>query len=269
MHAKQTDKKYEIPVFYVQDKDLILTDGRKEYTVLSDFRHISFQVFAKTLVAREKASPLSNQVYLGNQCSNTYKNSAFIRYLATFTEIYDIERYNDLITYFKVRVQPSGCVNQRQRLIESKTSNDYAYIPSNYANYLGNPAEIIVNYLSTNPDIYAEDITIKQYGEYNALDYAFAHDSYDGDLTNKIKVISSNVNTKVPGEYQTCYWVSNNIEKTATTCAIVRVIKAPNKRRFISRFTVEDTYLKWWDREDISNMFRKNSALKSKHINLD
>lgn len=269
MHAKQTNKKYEIPVFYVQDKDLVLTDGRKEYTVFSDFRHVSFQVFAKTLVAREKASPLSNQIYLGNQCSKSYKNSAFIRHLAIFNKIYDIERYNDLITYFKVRVQPSGCVEQRQRLIESKTSSDFAYIPSNYANYLGNPAEIIVNFISTKPYIYADDVIIKQYSDYNPLDYASAYDSFDGNLTDKIKVISSNVNTSIPSQYQTCYWVSNNIGKSATTCAMVRVIKVPNKRRFVSRFTVQDTYLKWWRREELTSIFNKKSGLKSKQFNLD
>ena len=182
MNAKQVNRTYRIPLFYVQKHDTILKKGNMEYIILSDFDHIGFSVFKSTLVARTGPSPLSDQLSIGKSCSVAYGNGAFLRQSANFNNILDISLYNGLITYFKVQVQESGCVNQRQRVIESSNSKIYTYVPSTHVNYRGNPAILYVRSHKTAPNLFVESATLYQYETYNPLDYAHAQDETDGQI---------------------------------------------------------------------------------------
>lgn len=267
MHAKQSNHRYRIPLFYASEKDIYLLNGRTEYLIQSDYKHVKFSIYEPTLKAKVKPDPDSDMPSGGTVCSTAYKNLWYLKQNAVFEDIYDIQIYNNQITYFKVRVVPYGCVNERLRLIESKTSNDYVYVPSTQVNYIGNPMIIYVRRLTSIPNIIVEDVTINQYETYEPLKYASASDRFLGNITDKIKVKSTNVNTRIPGIYQTCYEVYNDSNHKAEGCSTITVVKIPSKKRFVSKYTIHDTLLKRWDRQELTNLIKNERTQRTETFN--
>ncbi|MGU8400814.1 immunoglobulin-like domain-containing protein, partial [Clostridium perfringens] len=70
----------------------------------------------------------------------------------------------------------------------------------------------------------AENKTIKVNEDFDPLSGVTASDKEDGDITSKIKVITNEVNTKVPGTYKVVYEVTDNggakTSKTITVTVI-------------------------------------------------
>ena len=69
------------------------------------------------------------------------------------------------------------------------------------------------------PELKASDISIVAGNKFDPFDPKIgleASDPVDGDITNKIKVKSNNVNTSVPGDYQVVYEVTNSLGGTST-----------------------------------------------------
>lgn len=267
MHAKQSGKRYRIPLFYTSKNNLFLESDRTEYIIESDFSHASFSIFGHTLIARSGPSPKSNMIWSGKSCSTSYGNSWFLKQNAVFKNILDIKKYNNLITYFKVEAYPNGCVNNRLRVIESKHKNrKTVYVPSTHVNYIGNPTTIKVRRKISIPVLNIQDAELNQYDEYKPLDYTRASDKFDGNISKDVIVTSTNVNMKIPGKYTTCYKVTNSSKKTATGCGLVNVKKIPSKRRFVSRFTIHDTELRRWNRQELDNKLKDKKNLKSETI---
>ncbi len=262
MNAKQSHKSYEIPLFYLTEGETQFSYQQKDFIIQSDFRHTRLQVFASDLVARSGPSPLSDYINLGKSCSYNYGNSLYMMQNSQFNHIYDINYYNDKITYFKVGVKAYGCVNNRMRAIESKDSSIYAHIPSTHVNYMGNPMIIRVRQKESIPKLFAEHIEINQYEDYDPFFKVSALDAFDGNITDNIELLSSNVNTRIPGNYQSCYQVSNSFNKTTNGCRFVKVIPIPSKRRFISKYTAHDTQLKRWNRTELREKMSNEYFIK-------
>ena len=269
MHAKQAKKIFRIPIFYVQDDDTIFTKDDLEYTLLSDFKYMRFSVFARTLIGRKGPSPLSDAIQLGPSCSLAYGNDGFLRYNAVFNNIFDVNIYNNLITYFKVQVTHSGCVDSRQRLIESRNSNQFIHVPSTHINYLGQPTVLYVRQNKTTPQLFIEPAVLYTYDTYNALDYVRATDERDGNISDKINVLSSNVNMKQPGTYTTCYEVYNSYMNKAQGCGSVNVLARLTRKRFVSKYTIHNTYLRMWDRGQLKSRMKKEESLQSIRLGFD
>ena len=189
-----------------------------------------------------------------------------MKYNAKFENIQDMAKYDRLITYFKVNVQEDRCYDSRARLIESKSNRMQVWVPNNYVDYYGNPMIIYVTEDKTTPDLITEDADLYQYAQYDPFDYANAFDKKDGDLSNKIRVTSSNVNTRVPGNYKTCYSVTNSFGVTSTGCSNVLIRKLPVKHRFISKYTIHDTDLSLWDRKLLKSKLNEFKPIKEEYI---
>lgn len=63
--------------------------------------------------------------------------------------------------------------------------------------------------------------------DYNPLDYAYAWDQLDGDLTDQIEIVKSTVKIRKIGTYFVTYSVTNSQGKTTTKTAGVEVMKEP------------------------------------------
>ena len=84
------------------------------------------------------------------------------------------------------------------------------------------------------PVIYANDITIYQYEEFDYLKNVYANDYEDGDITNKI-TYKGDVDTNILGKYEITYYVKDSKNKSVTKTIIVSVIKNPKEKiRFVS-----------------------------------
>lgn len=261
MSAKQSKKHYRIPLFYAAENDTYLRKNLLEYVIESDYSHLKFSIFGHTLRARTGPSPKTEVAKGGESCSLAFGNNWYLKQDTVFNNIYDINLYNQQITYFKVRVKPYGCIQDRMRVVESSKGNDTIHVPSTHVNYIGNPMTIHVRKIISKPKLIAEDAYINQYELYDPYRYAKASDKKDGNITDKIHITSNNVNTRIPGIYQTCYEVTNTFNQKDTACAKVTVIKVPSKRRFVSRFTIHDTALRRWSRIDLKNMLNSDHHL--------
>ena len=106
----------------------------------------------------------------------------------------------------------------------STYSNVYGYTLARYSNYiridLSTP--IVEN---TQPILYADNKTIQEGDPFNPRDNVSAYDNEDGDLTNKIEVVSNKVNTNVPGTYEVVYKVVDSSNEVTTKTITVTVIE--------------------------------------------
>lgn len=269
MYAKNTKKHYRIPLFYVQNGDKVMKQGDMTYSIFSDYKHLRFSIFASTLISRTGPSPLTEPLYMGNSCSTSFGNMTFLKENAIFGDVHDIALYNGLISYFKVQVTTAGCVNNRQRLIESTSSKRFIYVPSTHVNYLGNPTILYTRLDKYAPTLVVDAVTLYQFEDYIPLKYANATDYQDGNLTHKIKVISSTVNMQVPGNYTTCYSVTNSFGLSTQKCGSVTVLKMPTRKRFISKYTIHDTRLLLWNRSILNTFLFDQNYLLYREINFD
>ena len=78
---------------------------------------------------------------------------------------------------------------------------------------------------NTPPVINAKDIELLEGKTFNELDGVTAKDTEDGDITKNIKVISNNVNTKVPGKYVVTYQITDSQGIPVTKSITVTIIK--------------------------------------------
>ncbi len=69
--------------------------------------------------------------------------------------------------------------------------------------------------------------------EFDPLNYAYAWDMDDGDITDRIEVLQNDVNTQVEGSYTVTYSVTNSSGKTTTKTATFEVVKLPEIKIFI------------------------------------
>lgn len=79
------------------------------------------------------------------------------------------------------------------------------------------------------PVIYAENMTLYQYDEFNYLDNVTAIDEEDGIITHKIRY-QGNVNTNQLGTYQVTYTVKDSENKIAQKTIQVQVIRNPKEK---------------------------------------
>ncbi|MDM0612557.1 DUF5011 domain-containing protein, partial [Clostridium perfringens] len=84
-----------------------------------------------------------------------------------------------------------------------------------------NPKMVEIN---NAPIIIAENKTIKVGDTFDPMAGVTAEDKEDGNLTNKIKIISNNVDIKIPGVYKVVYEVTDSQGATSTKTITVTVL---------------------------------------------
>ncbi|WP_099222977.1 immunoglobulin-like domain-containing protein [Listeria costaricensis] len=87
---------------------------------------------------------------------------------------------------------------------------------------------------NTPPTIDANDVTVDYGSNFDPLDYATASDKEDGDITSSLVVVSNDVDTSVPGEYNVTYEVTDSAGATTQKTIIVTVNPEPNKAPVIT-----------------------------------
>lgn len=91
---------------------------------------------------------------------------------------------------------------------------------------------ITVTVVSSNPTINASDKEISQYTIFNPKEDVSAIDYMDGNITDKISVISNNVDINTLGDYKVKYSVTNSANLTTILEINIKVV--PNKNPIIN-----------------------------------
>ncbi|MBC1561541.1 immunoglobulin-like domain-containing protein [Listeria booriae] len=86
---------------------------------------------------------------------------------------------------------------------------------------------------SKKPTIIAEDRLITKGSNFNAFAGVKAFDEDDGDITSDIEVISTNVNSMIPGIYAVLYKVTNSKGEMVTKLASITVVESLNQAPII------------------------------------
>ena len=239
IESKPLNKTYKSDLYYPKDHSVQRIHKDRNISLKSHYQTMKIHSFYHTLIARSKADVNSNAVRIGESCSIHYDNKAYFKINSIFNNIRGIETYDSLITYFKVNIKDAGCHNLRRRVSEGNHNDTYAYIPSLFVNYSGDPLKIDVEQILHKPKIYAENQSIVQYSPYRALDYATADDLKDGNITDKIYVTYNDVETFTPGQYKSCFEVQNSLNEYDSKCIDVDVIKANTFYRYVNPVSLD------------------------------
>lgn len=99
------------------------------------------------------------------------------------------------------KIQSDVPIDENRNLVDINLGTynfdtSYAYIHSSY-----------IYKESNEPIIYASDLVLKNGTKFDSLSGVTAYDAWDGDLTDKIKVVENNVNTSKAGDYVVTYKV--------------------------------------------------------------
>ena len=95
--------------------------------------------------------------------------------------------------------------------------------------------EVVVRHIKVEinnaPTIESNDKIIKVGTEFNPLSDVTAFDAEDGDITNKINIVSNNVNTSKVGNYEVVYEVTDS--KGVSTTKVISVVVVSNNKPVI------------------------------------
>lgn len=247
MKTKQTNRRYRTPLYYAQEKNIETTIPGSKVFINAAYENLSFDVFSTALrvTSTPEHSSSGNHMRMGSSCSSSHGNLLYYKYGTNFTNPLSKSMYNDLISYYKVEFKLENCFDKRRRVVEQNRGYQ-SYIPSTFINYKGKPLTVTLISLPR-PILSAQDHTIEQYSDYDPLDYARALDKEEGDISHRIKIDSTNVNTRFPGLYQSCYSVKNKYQYTDRKCVAVKVTPVKTRKRYINKKTHPDAALKLWE----------------------
>lgn len=246
IETKQTHLKYRTPLYYAQEKQQEITLNDNKVFLNASFETMVFEVFDPTLrvTSTPHHSSSGNHMSGGGSCSATFSNKLYYQQYAQFSNPKTKVLYNDLISYYKVGIDIRNCVNSRRRVVEGDGSL-IAYVPSTLINYKGKPLTISI-VSPSKPILSVEDHFVNQYDDYFGIPYASAYDKDEGDISSNIIITNSNVNTRIPGLYETCYSVHNKQNRTDAKCAKVTVVPIRTRIRYINSNSVDYATLQLW-----------------------
>lgn len=98
------------------------------------------------------------------------------------------------------------------------------YTVSDSSNFSVSKSVSVKVIATSTPVISATDLEIKQYNNFNPLEYVSASDGIDGDISNKVKIVSSNLDVNKVGTYQIKYSVTNSLNVTVEKIVKITVL---------------------------------------------
>lgn len=241
----QTNKVYRTPLYYAQEKYIESHLNGNKVFLNASFETMTFDVYEPHLrvTSTPHHSSTGNQMRSGGSCSPSHGNLLYYKQGTRFDKPKGKTMYNDLISYYTVTFQVRNCEGSRRRVVEGPGLT--SYIPSTFINYKGKPLTVSIVRLPR-PVLSAEDHHVNQYDVYDPLKYASALDKEQGNITSLIKVTKNTVNTRIPGNYDTCYTVSNQYNYSDSKCVKVTMIPIKTRIRYINEKSFPKANLQLW-----------------------
>ncbi len=197
--AKQTNKVVKTQLYFPMKEQIIQPYDDYEFTISSNINETKLTITHSNVVVRDGPGQNYSVIRAGQTCSVTYGNQLFYRKDRVFNHIYDKSVLN-LVTYYQIKGQIDGCYNQRQRVREG-IEIDSMWIASPFIEYGGLMLTITNKLINKAPKLQIDHPTINRGNRFYPLDFTQAFDHEEGDLSDKIKVISSDVNKDIVGIY--------------------------------------------------------------------
>lgn len=181
---------------------------RNRYLLASAMMFLFSLSFMPTVYALEGTAPVISGDPIVIQVGGTYDPLAGIKIVDdvdTEAELLSKMAYND-----NVNKETVGAYEIFYFVTDSDRNEGYFYRP-----VLVLDPEL--------PLIYAGYASVEKGQAFNPMDNVFAYDVIDGDLTGSLNVLSDNVDTSVPGEYEVIFEVTDSNGNRAETTKWVNV----------------------------------------------
>ncbi len=221
----------KIPLYFPMNEDIVKKIGDIEYRAISKMDDTKLQINHTTVMTLMDASKTSPIWYYGTSCSSTYGNRLYYQYGSIFSTIYE-KKIAESTTYYRLSGALSVCNEQRRRVVEG-TQLSPLWIASNFVDYTGTPLQITSTLINTVPDLIVENVTLTVGDMFNPFEYVSAYDVEEGNLTQKIMLVSSNF-VDAAGIYSLTFKVSDKYNATVTKTMIVTVNKKNNNAPIIN-----------------------------------
>lgn len=135
----------------------------------------------------------------------------------------------EILNYVKAIDYEEGDISHKIEIMtsnyEDKVGNYEIELKISDSQGLYSYTTVLVNVLALpndNPIIYANDLKILQYLEFEASNYVSAYDSEDGDITDNL-IVLNDIDTSVLGIYEQCYYVEDSNQLNTTKCINVEI----------------------------------------------
>lgn len=199
VHAKQTNTTYKIQVYYPMFRDLEYKYGDYLFKLSSSLADTKLVVNYTTVLVRSTPKVDSPIHQVGDWCNNTYKNQLFYKLNSQYSIVHAKIKTENM-SYYKLGGQLDECFNKRRRV---KEGNDIypMYISSAFLEYAGDSLTIKNELVNTAPILTITHPTIHLDQFFNYKDYVSAYDQEEKDLTQHVKILSSNFKQAI-GTYQ-------------------------------------------------------------------
>lgn len=188
--AKQTNTTYRIALYAPNTEQITTMIDDYQFTLDSSLAHTRLVVSHSNVVVRSGPSTKYPLIKAGSSCSSGYTNQLFYKKHSVFNVIYDKETINN-VTYFKLGGQLDDCVDLRRRVKEGQNIQPM-YIASSFVEYAGKMLTISSELINDPPVLSVTHPTIAYNELFDYKKYVSAHDKQEGDISEKIVVLSNN-----------------------------------------------------------------------------
>lgn len=152
---------------------------------------------------------------------------------APYFEYSEINLYKgqsfELLDYVKAIDPEEGDISHRINVLSSNYKDELGTYSLNLEVFdnegLKADATILVNVLAlinNRPVIFSEDIRVLHNSIFNSLDYAYAYDNEDGDITNRLITLNT-IDSSIISNQELCYYVEDSNGLNCTKCINVEI----------------------------------------------
>lgn len=246
IYGKKLNEYQKIPLYFPLDQPIKTKINDIEYQSISNLKDTEITIISQHVYARSGPSTSFPIHTSGANCSSAYLNRAYFRENTIYKQV--LERYFDgTNTYYRVSANPSVCYLSRRRIVEGLTIKP-VWIVSSYVQYGGTPLVVTSQLINTAPWLEITNPTIIENETFDYTKYIRAFDKEEGELTQKIKVLSNPFVNKA-GVYSLMFEISDKYGFKATGIMTVTVIAPANtpptitaEHRSVFRFQDFDIY---------------------------
>ncbi len=225
VHAYNAGVSYKTPLYFPLKNDLILTKNSKEFKIISRLDDTNLTVSATTVLARKEPYKTAPTWYLGFNCSTTYRNQLYFLKDTVYRNVFD-KVVSDNTSFYQVSANLFICSNNRRRIVEGSQITP-VWIASPYVLYSGSPLQIQVTQLNIAPTLTVHNTEIYEGDSFNYRNFINANDPEDGNITDKIILLSTNFSSAI-GNYYYDLKVCDSAGACVTNRLWVLVKEIPN-----------------------------------------
>lgn len=217
----------KIKLYFPLNQPKLKQIGQIRYQANSDLYDTKIKVEFDSVYVRPVPNDFRYFYRKGKACSYSYGNTLYFKKGEVFSHVLERRLIGDT-NFYRVSSADAGCMNGMKVAKEGSTYHP-SWIPSTFVSYQGKPLTVSSVLINTPPQIsIRKHPIIKEGNKINPLDYVSAYDKEEGNLTNKIKLVSGTLDVNKKGLYKLVYEVEDKYHAKDRKILQITVNEADN-----------------------------------------